>query len=214
MAAYLDPPLVAREGRVLKVLAICRISTAHQNEKSLADQEASYRRWLDEHTNLPYEMTVLSGQASGESLDRAQYLRAFELVDSRQFDLILTEDLGRICRRVHAHIFAETCQDADTRLIALNDHVDTSREEWSLHSFFAVMRHEAYNKDTGKRIRRTHRNRFSQGVFSSALSSASLSLREPKVKTTCRRIRRPNPSSRSGSAGSRTAPRSLRLPTG
>jgi len=28
---------------------------------------------------------------------------------------------------------------------------------------FAAMRHEAYNKDTAKRIRRTLRNRFNQG---------------------------------------------------
>src|SRR5262249_15587203 len=57
----------------------------------------------------------------------------------------------------------ENCEDHDTRLIALNDHVDTGREDWRLGSFFAVMRHEAYNKDTANRIRRTLRNRFSQG---------------------------------------------------
>jgi site-specific DNA recombinase len=163
MAVFLDPPIVARNGRKLKVLATCRISGDNQDAKSLNDQEALYRRWLAEHTDFPYHMEVLAGRGSGEALDRQEYLRAIEMVESGQYDLFLTEDLGRICRRVHAHIFCETCEDHDTRLIALNDHVDTGREDWRLGSFFAVMRHEAYNKDTANRIRRTLRNRFSQG---------------------------------------------------
>ena len=89
--------------------------------------------------------------------------RAIELVESSRFDLVITEDLGRICRRVHAHIFCETCEDHETRLIAINDSVDTERDDWRLGSFFAVMRHESYNRDTSQRIRRSLRNRFSQG---------------------------------------------------
>jgi DNA invertase Pin-like site-specific DNA recombinase len=163
MPAFLDPPLAPRSGLKLQVLATCRISGDNQDRKSLDDQEALYWRWLQEHTELSCDMEVLAGRGSGECLDRAEYLRAIELVESKQFDLVLTEDLGRICRRVHAHIFCETCEDTDTRLIALNDHVDTGREDWRLSSFFAVMRHETYNKDTANRIRRTLRNRFSQG---------------------------------------------------
>jgi hypothetical protein len=170
MSAFLDPALVARDGRKLKVLAICRISTLNQDQRSLDDQEASYRGWVAEHTRLPCELTPLKSQGSGECLDRQDYLHAIELVESRQYDLVITEDLARICRRVHAHIFCENCEDHDTRLIALNDHVDTGREDWRLGSFFAVMRHEAYNQDTSRRIRRTLRNRFSQGgVFQCAI---------------------------------------------
>jgi len=161
--SILEPPLVARSGHTLHVLAICRISTVNQDHRSLADQEASYRAWLDAHTDIPYEMEVVASQGSGEQLDRADYLRAIELVNSGQFDLVISEDLGRICRRVHAYIFCETCEDADTRLIAINDHVDTGRDDWRLSSFFAVMRHESYNRDTAQRIRRSHRNRFMQG---------------------------------------------------
>jgi len=159
----LQPPLSARNGRVLEVLAICRISTAHQDERSLADQEASYRVWLDRHTDLPYELTVIASQGSGECLDREAYLEAVAAAESGKYDLIVCEDLGRICRRVHAHIFCENCLDHDTRLIAINDHVDTGREDWHLGSFFAVMRHESYNRDTAARIKRSLRNRFANG---------------------------------------------------
>jgi hypothetical protein len=162
-AASLQPPLAPRNGRSLRVLAICRISTVSQDEKSLADQEALYRRWLDQHANCAYEVNVLASQGSGERLESTEYLRALELVEFGEYDLVLTEDLGRICRRVHAHIFCELCEDHEVRLIALNDHVDTGREDWRLSSFFAVMRHETYNRDTSQRIRRTLRNRFAQG---------------------------------------------------
>jgi len=170
MVARLDPPLSGRDGRRMRVLLICRISTESQDVKSLADQEASYRRWIDEHSDAPYEVTVIAGRGSGENLDRADYLRAVEHVESGDFDLVLTEDLGRICRRVQAHLFCEAAEDSGTRLIAINDHVDTFHDDWRLNSFFAVMRHESYNRDTGKRIRRTLRNRFSQGgVFQVAI---------------------------------------------
>src|SRR5690606_461478 len=108
-SAALQPPLAPRNGRSLRVMAVCRISTVGQDEKSLADQEALYRRWIDQHVNGHYEVIVLSSQGSGECLDRAEYLRAIDLVESGAFDLVLTEDLGRICRRVHAHIFCELC---------------------------------------------------------------------------------------------------------
>jgi DNA invertase Pin-like site-specific DNA recombinase len=147
----------------LEILAVCRISTLQQDERSLEDQEAAYREWIACHADLPYDITVIASQGSGECLDRTEYLRAIDLVESGELDLVITEDLGRICRRVHAHIFCETCEDNRTRLIALNDHVDTGRDDWRLCSFFAVMRHETYNRDTSQRIRRSLRNRFSQG---------------------------------------------------
>jgi DNA invertase Pin-like site-specific DNA recombinase len=163
MNRSINPPLVARDGHKLRVLAVCRISTINQDEKSLDDQEASYRNWLDANTDLPYELKVIASQGSGECIDRDSYTQAIDLVESGQFDLVISEDLGRICRRVHAHIFCETCEDAETRLIALNDNVDTGCEGWQLNSFFAAIKHESYNRDTSKRIRRTLRNRFSQG---------------------------------------------------
>ena len=53
--------------------------------------------------------------------------------------------------------------DAQTRVIAINDHLDTDKEGWRLSAWFAVMRHEQYNADTSARIRRTQLNQFNQG---------------------------------------------------
>jgi DNA invertase Pin-like site-specific DNA recombinase len=147
----------------LKVLGIARISTEHQDALSLQDQEALYRGWLDQHACLPYQLDMISGRGSGECLDREEARQARAKVETGAYDLVIAEDLGRIFRRAHAQIFCELCEDYETRLIALNDHVDTALDNWRVLAGFASMRHEMYNADTSRRIRRTLRSRFQEG---------------------------------------------------
>jgi site-specific DNA recombinase len=163
MSSHLDPPLVPRRGRTLNVLAICRISTEHQDKKSLDDQEALLRRFVADNFEGPVFWDVISSCGSGQYLYSTELARTEELIESSKIDLIVTEDLARICRRVNAYQICESAQDKGTRLIALNDHVDTARDDWHLAAHFGVFRHESYTRDTGKRIQRSLKNRFSQG---------------------------------------------------
>jgi site-specific DNA recombinase len=166
MVTELKPPLTARNGHTLKVFLVCRVSDpgpGKQDIRSLADQEALYRHWLREHTTLPVEIAVVAGSGSGEWLERKEYLQLVEMVESDEYDVGLTEDLGRILRRIQAHMFCESCVDHRTRLIALNDHVDTCEPGWEDRSIFAAWHHERSNRDTSDRIKRSHRNRFEQG---------------------------------------------------
>src|SRR5262245_13612860 len=162
-AGSLQPPLAPRNGHPLMVLGIARISTEHQDALSLKDQEALYHQWLAQHTDCHFKLTMIAGRGSGECLDRQEALQATAEIETGRYDLVIAEDLGRIFRRMQAFIFCEHCEDVGTRLIAINDHVDTGKEDWRLHAFFATMRHEMYNADTAKRIRRSLRNRFQQG---------------------------------------------------
>jgi DNA invertase Pin-like site-specific DNA recombinase len=163
VSGSLQPPLTPRHGCRLRVLGIARISTENQDHRSLADQEALYRGWLDQHAGFPYELKRIAGKGSGEDLLRPELEQALREVETDQFDLVITEDLARICRRSFAREFCGICLDHGTRLIALNDHVDTGRDDWSLNAFFASFRHELYNADTARRIRRSLRHRFQQG---------------------------------------------------
>lgn len=173
MTRKLDPPLAARNGRVLEVLLICRVSNpapGKQDERSLDDQQALHQEWLKERAELPFNVTEIAGSGSGEHLDREEATTAQNELESGKYDLVLTEDLGRIFRRMHAYLFCEAAEDVDTRVIAPNDLVDTAQENWRLCAFFAALRHEMYNADTAKRIRRTLRNRFQQGgIFQCAI---------------------------------------------
>lgn len=152
-----------KAGAGLRALGVARISRETQDVLSLADQEALYRRWLDQNVGSRYDLLMIAGQGSGECLDRAEYLEAWAQVETGRFDLVITEDLGRVARRVHAIQFIENCEDHNTRFIAINDNIDTADENWRVLASVASMRHELYNADTAKRIRRSLRNRFSNG---------------------------------------------------
>jgi site-specific DNA recombinase len=161
---HFDPPLVSRNGKTLKVLGIARISGGPgQSEKSNEDQGALYNEWLTEHTDVPFNMKIIAGTGSGELLDREEVEQARIELETGQYDVVIAEDLGRIMRRMHAYLFCEAAEDVGTRVIAINDNVDTAKPDWRLNAFFASMRHELYNADTAKRIRRTQRNRFMNG---------------------------------------------------
>ncbi len=158
-----DPTLVPRNGVMLMVLIIARISTVHQDLRSLADQIALCERYVRDRYSGPVQFVPIQSQGSGELLDRAELAQAEAEVESGRFDLVVVEDLGRVCRRNRAIDFCELCEDACTRLIAINDSLDTSRDDWRLNALFASFKHESGNKDTSKRIRRTLRNKFEEG---------------------------------------------------
>ena len=163
--AYLDfhPPLTARDGRTLRALTVARISTEGQDEKSLDDQTELTKERVNRSFDGKVEWTVIRSRGSGEILERAELVELEAAIESRKYDLIICEDLGRICRRIYAILICELCEDNGTRLIALNDSVDTGRPDWQMNAVFSAARHEQYNKDTSARIRRTQRNRFQNG---------------------------------------------------
>lgn len=162
----LQPPLHPRNGSVAKIVVVTRVSSpglGRQDERSLEDQLAMHHEWLDRCVDVSFEIIEISGSGSGEWLGRAEYLELTELVEAEEVDLVLTEDLGRILRRMHAHLFAEHCVDHGTRLIAVNDNVDTAQHGWQDSSIMASWHHERSNRDTSDRIKRTANHRFSQG---------------------------------------------------
>jgi DNA invertase Pin-like site-specific DNA recombinase len=145
------------------VLIIARISTVHQDVRSLADQIALCEAYVRDRYAGPINFIHIQGRGSGELLDRKELLDAEAAIESRQYDLVIVEDLGRICRRHRAFDVCEQCEDAATRLIAINDTIDTARDDWRLNALFASFRHESSNKETSRRICRTQRHRFEQG---------------------------------------------------
>ena len=70
-----DSQMKPRNGLKLKVIFVCRVSDTgpgKQDERSLDDQEAMYRRWMKDNVNAPYELTVIAGSGSGEYLEREE----------------------------------------------------------------------------------------------------------------------------------------------
>jgi len=162
--SQLDPPLVPKDGHTLRLLVPVRVSDpTKQDERSLGDQRNKADKWLQDRTDYPFELVVLEGRQSGELLDREEYLKLIDEVATRRYDAVISEDLGRIVRRIQAHLFCEHCVDHQTRVIAINDNVDTARDGWQDASIFSAWHHERSNRDTSQRIKRTQRSRFGQG---------------------------------------------------
>ena len=78
-----DPMLVPRNGAVLTVLVIARISTVHQDLRSLADQIALCERYVRDRYSGPVQFVHIQSQGSGELLDRAELAQAEAAVEAR-----------------------------------------------------------------------------------------------------------------------------------
>ncbi len=62
-------PLKPRRGGILRVLIIVRISTDHQDARSLDDQDAFCRQYVESRYKGPIEFVVIHDRGSGEFLD-------------------------------------------------------------------------------------------------------------------------------------------------
>lgn len=154
-----------KNGHIYMVLIVARISTVHQDGRSLADQAAICTEWCEKNLGSNYQIRIIQSQGSGERLDRDELDELQEAIRSGQFDLIIAEDLSRICRRNFVIELLELAEDNDNRVVMLNDNLDTINEDWRLKASFAAMHHELSNSDTSKRIRRSLRNRFQLGMI-------------------------------------------------
>ncbi|MFT3883357.1 MAG: recombinase family protein [Gemmatales bacterium] len=144
MHAY-EKPSKPRNGRRWVVLIVARISTVNQDRESLNDQVALCKREAHKLFGDNVEYIVITSQVSGEYLDREELVQLEAHLESRKLDAVVVEDLGRICRRGRAVDFCELAEDNDTRLVSINDHIDTFDASWRNHAFFATMHHEISN---------------------------------------------------------------------
>ena len=95
----LFPPLRPRDGNALRVLIVARISTLHQDPRSLDEQVALCKDYVIRAFSGQILWEVISSQSSGEVLDREELRRAEALVEAGRLDLVIVEDLARLCRR-------------------------------------------------------------------------------------------------------------------
>ncbi len=159
----LNAAFVPRNGRKLVVVIVARISTDKQDPQSLQDQVAKAKEYLQGLYGGEIEFIIIASQGCGEHLDREELYELERQIESRTVDIVIAEDLSRICRRRRAYDFCEMCVDFDARLIAINDHVDTGVDGWEDTAFFATWHHERSNRDTADRIKQRLNNRFTLG---------------------------------------------------
>ena len=187
------PTFGPRNHRVLRVIGITRISTLNQDPKKPRRPAGAAEEWVEDRYDGSVEWKFISGQGSGECLDRQQVAETEDLVATGQYDLIIMEDLGRHLRRMQAFLFCEACEDTETRLVAINDNIDTAHE-WRLIALFAAMKHEQSNRTPRFGSDGAFGIALSKGAWCSALYLDTSSRPVRNRTRTSARIRPPNPS--------------------
>jgi site-specific DNA recombinase len=156
-----DEELKPRNGHTLVVCIVARISGCrNQKELSLEDQEDHAKEVVAEMCEGPVEFRTISTKGKGERLDRPELAEIEEAFRSRQIDLCVMEDVGRMVRGSDASRLWGVGVDHGVRCIAPNDCCDTNDETWEADLMNACADHVSYNAHTSKRIKHKKMNRF------------------------------------------------------
>jgi len=155
------PALVPRNGHTLIVGVVARISgCANQKEMSLDDQIDHAKQVVAELDDGPVEYRVVSTKGKGEALDRPELADIEAMLRTRELDLLVAEDLGRIVRGTAASWLCGIAFDQGTRVLAPNDCVDTAEDNWEEDVISACRDHVGHNAHTSKRLKHKLMNRF------------------------------------------------------
>jgi len=146
---------------VLKVAILARISGCqNQKELSLEDQVDHSKEEVRDLYEGPVEYHTIATKGKGERLDRPELVEVETLIRTREFDLLVMEDTGRMVRGAAAVRLWGIAVDHGTRCIAPNDCVDTADDSWEEDLLSACRDHVGHNAHTSKRIKKKLMNRF------------------------------------------------------
>jgi site-specific DNA recombinase len=154
-------PLLPRNGHTLVVGIVARISgCANQKEMSLDDQIDHAKAVVADLYDGPVEYRPIATKGKGERRDRPELVQMEVMIRSRELDLLIAEDLGRIVRGTAASDFCGLAVDHGIRVLAPNDCVDTNNESWEADVISACRDHVGHNSHTSKRLKQKLMNRF------------------------------------------------------
>ncbi len=153
--------LAPRNGQVLVVGVVARISGCqNQKELSLDDQVDHAKEEVESLYDGQVDYRVIATRGKGERLDRPELREVESMARSRELDLLLMEDVGRLVRGVDAVRVWGVAVDHGTRCIAPNDCLDTADETWEEDLISACRDHVGHNAHTSKRLKKKLMNRF------------------------------------------------------
>jgi site-specific DNA recombinase len=161
---YNGIPFIAKDGHTLRVLHLGRVSTDHQNISNIdASKEAMIEKVLKDHVG-EIRNIALGERASGWKIDRKGVKTVMAMIENREVDLVILEDISRAFRNPQwQYRFAHLCVDRNVRFISPGDAIDTARPEWEPMLALAVTRHAMLVPDTRRRVNRTATHSFRNG---------------------------------------------------
>jgi DNA invertase Pin-like site-specific DNA recombinase len=148
----------------LRVITIGRVSRETQNIENCDAASLDIQKHLRDAYKGAIELREFGEQGSGMLASREKIDEAKELIASREWDVVILEDLSRAYRNPRLQWgFLQLCADHDTRCICIADNIDTADERWETMAHVAALRHGMQVPDTRRRVRRTASYAFEKG---------------------------------------------------
>lgn len=144
----------------------CRLSRDDGDEgdsNSIQHQKFILERYAKEHGFLPYRFFVDDGY-SGTSFNRPGFQEMLGEIEVGNIGTVIVKDMSRFGRNyLEVGMYTEIMfPEKDVRFIAINDGVDSSREDNDFTPFRNII-NEWYAKDTSKKIRAVFRAKGMSG---------------------------------------------------
>jgi hypothetical protein len=153
--------VVPRNGDTLVVGVVARISGCqNQKELSLDDQVDHAKQEVAALYQGPVQYRVIATRGKGERLDRPELAEIEALLRTRDLDLLVVEDIGRMVRGTEAARLCGIAVDHGVRVLAPNDCIDTAEDSWEEDVISACRDHVGHNAHTSKRLKHKLMNRF------------------------------------------------------
>ena len=138
----------------------CRLSRDDDNEgdsNSIQHQKQILEKYAKDHSITNYKFYVYDGY-SGTSFNRPGFQEMLADIEAGYVDCVIVKDMSRFGRNyLEVGMYTEIMfPDKDVRFIAINDGVDSARDDNDFTPFRNII-NEWYAKDTSKKIRAVFR---------------------------------------------------------
>lgn len=138
----------------------CRLSRDDDNEgdsNSIQHQKQILEKYAKDHSITNYKFYVDDGY-SGTSFNRPSFQEMLADIEAGYVDCVIVKDMSRFGRNyLEVGMYTEIMfPDKDVRFIAINDGVDSARDDNDFTPFRNII-NEWYAKDTSKKIRAVFR---------------------------------------------------------
>ena len=152
-----------------KAALYCRLSRDDgnvQESSSIQTQKEILSRYARENGINNTTFYVDDGY-SGTNFQRPSFQKMIADIESGKINCVITKDLSRLGRNyLETGVFIEVYfPEHNVRYIAINDVVDTSRQESADFTPFRNIINELYAKDTSKKVRSAKRARVLDGMY-------------------------------------------------
>ena len=161
----LGTPLTAKaKNGILRAIGLGRISTAGQDAASIDAQHAAAKAWLAGQFPGQIDVRQFGEQVSGWAVDRDMMDSVNALIETREWDLVLVNELREMYRNPQMQwLFVQRCVDAGVRFISITGGIDTADPHWERAVHIASLLAGMAVPETRERINRKATHAFAKG---------------------------------------------------